>query len=113
MTTTTGCRFSRRRANLAAPSKAALCEKAVFGARQAEVFAKGLAFVVAAEQPTALDFRYDAVDKVVEPSRYIREHDVESVPGCAIEPFLHLVGDHRGRTHQGEPAIAAGDPCQI
>src|ERR1700737_1388249 len=84
-------------------------EKAVFGAGQAEVFAQGLAFVFAAEEAAALQFGDDPVDEVVEAARDIGEHDVEPVAGGALEPLLHLVGDHRGRATPREGAIGAGD----
>src|SRR5947209_17639567 len=75
--------------------EAPLIEKPVLGARQAEVFAQSLAFVFAAEEVAALEFGDDAVDDIVEAARDMREHDVEAVAGVAVEPFLHLVGDHR------------------
>src|SRR5438445_7852122 len=84
-------------------------EKAVRGAGQAEILPQGLAFIFAAEEAAPLEFGDDPVDKVVEAARDVREHDVEPVAGVAIEPFLHLVGDHLGGADEREAAIAAGD----
>jgi len=53
------------------------------------------------------------IDKIVEPARYIREHDVEPVAGVAPEPFLHLIGDHPGGADKCQTAIAAGDLRQL
>jgi hypothetical protein len=93
--------------------EASLLEKAVFGAGEAEVFAQGLAFVFAAEEVAALEFGDDVVDEIVDAARDSGEHDVEAVAGVALEPLLHLVGDHlRGADH-GEAAVAAGDLRQL
>src|SRR6202022_1086028 len=89
--------------------RGSVAEEAVLGARQAEIFAQGLAFVFAAEEAAALQFGDDPVDEVVEAARDMGEHDVEPVAGGALEPLLHLVGDHRRGTNQREAAIAAGD----
>src|SRR5262249_43010804 len=88
-------------------------KKAVLGSRQPEVLAQGLTFVLTAEETAALQFGYNPVDKVVEPAGDVWEHDVEPVAGRAVEPLLHLVGDHRGRADQRQPAIAAGDLRQL
>src|SRR5271166_4633790 len=94
-------------------SEAPLREKAVLGAGETEVFAQGPAFVFAAEEVAALQFGDDAVDEIVEAARDPREHDVEAVAGVAVEPLLHLVGDHRWRADQREAAVAAGDLRQL
>src|SRR5205085_10484242 len=88
-------------------------EEAVLRAGQAEIFAQRLAFILAAEQTAALQFRHDPVDKIVEPAGDPREHDVEPVAGFAVEPFLHLVGDRARRADHRQPAIAAGDLRQL
>src|ERR1700730_18396496 len=89
--------------------RGSVAEEAVFRAGQTEVLAQGLAFVFAAEEAAALQFGDDPVDEIVEAAGNVREHDVEPVAGGALDPFLHLVGDHRRSAHQGEAAIAAGD----
>ena len=90
-----------------------LLEEAVLRAGQPEVFAQGAAFVFAAEEVATLQFGDDPVDEIVETARDPREHDVEAVAGGAVEPLLHLVGDHRGRADHREAAIAAGDLRQF
>src|SRR5271166_2828512 len=94
-------------------SEAPLREKAVLGAGETEVFAQGPAFVFAAEEVAALQFGDDAVDEIVEAARDPREHDVEAVAGVAVEPLLHLVGDHLRGADKGEAAVAAGDLRQL
>src|SRR2546430_9236203 len=88
----------------------AVGEEGVFGAGEAEVLAQGLAFVFAAEEVAALQFGDDLVDEIVEAAGDIGEHDVERV---AVEPLLHLVGDHFGGADHGEAAIAASDLRQL
>ena len=93
--------------------EASLLEKAVLRPRQTEVVAQGLAFVFATEEVAVLQFGDDAVDEIVEAARDPREHDVEAVAGVAVEPLLHLVGDHFGGADQREAAVAAGDLGQL
>ena len=38
------------------------------------------------------------------PAGRIREHDVEAVASFGEKPFLHLIGDHRGRADESQPA---------
>src|ERR1051325_2606438 len=90
-----------------------LRKEPVFRPRQPEIVTQGPALVFAAEQPAPLQFRHDPVDKIVEPARYPREHDVEPVAGVSEEPFLHLVGDGLRRADHCQPAIAAGDLGQL
>src|SRR5580692_7962044 len=78
-----------------------ILEEPVLRSRQAEMIAQGGAFVIAAEQAAYLQFRDDARDKVVEPTRQIREHDGEAVAGFGFEPFLHFVGNGLRRTDHG------------
>jgi Domain of unknown function (DUF4169) len=80
-----------------------LTEEAVLRARQAETFPQGPAFVFAAEEVAALEFGDDAVDEIVEAARDPRAHDVEAVAGVAVEPLLHLVGDHLGVPTRARP----------
>jgi len=70
--------------------KAPLREKPILGARPAEIFAQGLAFVLAPEEAAALQFRDAAVDEIVEAARYIWEHDVEAVAG--VDPLAAALG---------------------
>src|SRR5262249_3101035 len=63
-------------------------EEPVARARQAEILAQGLALVVAAEDAAPLQLWHHLVDKVVEPSRQKRKHDVESVRTLFGEPLL-------------------------
>src|SRR6185369_9304319 len=76
-------------------------------ARQSQVIAQRDAFVVAAEQPTALKLGNDAVDKVVEAAGQIREHHSEAVRAFARQPLLHLIGDRCRRADHGKAGIAA------
>src|SRR5215469_10769872 len=92
-----------------ASSEPALLEETVLGTRQTEILAQGFAFVFPPKEAAPLQLRHDLVDKVVEAAGYVREHDVEPVAGVAVEPLLHLVGDHRRRADERQPAIAAGD----
>jgi hypothetical protein len=80
-----------------------LLEEAVLGAREAEVFAQGPAFVFAAEEVAALEFGDDSVDEIVEAARDPREHDVEAVAGVAVEPLLHLVAIIAGVPTRARP----------
>src|SRR5579864_9498560 len=90
-----------------------LREEAVFGARQAEIFAQRPAFVFAAEEAAALQLRDDPVDEIVEPAGDPREHDVEPVAGIAEKELLHLIDDRLRRPDHREPAITAGDLRQL
>ena len=54
-------------------------KEAVLRPRQAEIFAQGLALVLAAEQAAPLQLGHDQVDEVVEPARQVGEHHVEAV----------------------------------
>src|SRR6516162_10742507 len=82
-------------------------EKSVCRPRQAEIFAQRLAFVFTPEQTTPLQFRHHSLEEFVEPAGQVGEHDCETVGAFGGEPFLHLVGDGRGRADHGEPGIAA------
>ena len=55
--------------------------------------ADGQTLVIAAEESTALKFRHDLVDEIVEPARNIGKHDVEPVTSAILQPRLHLIGD--------------------
>src|SRR5215472_17181932 len=92
---------------------AGLWKKPVCRPRQAEVLEQGAALVLAAEEAAALQFRHDPVDKLVEPARHPREHDVEPVAGAAEKALLHLVDDRLGRADHREPAVTAGDLRQL
>src|SRR5208282_1862327 len=70
---------------------ALIFEKSIFRPRQAEMLAQRRAVVVAPEQAAPLQFRHDALDKIVEPARQIGKHHGEAVGALGFEPFLHLV----------------------
>ncbi len=82
-------------------------EKAIFRARQAEIFAQRLAFILASEQSPSLQLRDHLIDKVVQTAWKIREHHVKAIRALRDEPFLHLVGDRRRRADKRETAVAA------
>jgi hypothetical protein len=78
-----------------------------FRARQAEVFAQGLALVLGAEQAAPLQLGHDLVHEVVETARQVGEHDVEAVAASVTSHSSIVVGDHLRRADHGKPAIAA------
>src|SRR5215510_3467654 len=82
-------------------------EKSVCRPRQTEIFAQRRALVFPPEQTAPLQFRHHALDEIIEPAGQVGEHDGETVGGFGGEPFLHLIGDGRGRADYGETGIAA------
>src|SRR5262249_12738490 len=83
-------------------------EKSVCRPRQTEIFAQRRALVFPPEQTAPLQFRHHALDEIVEPAWQVGKHDCETVGAFGGEPFLHLVGDGRGRADHCEPGMAAG-----
>src|SRR5450755_1060286 len=95
-----------RRAGSGVARSLRLAEEAVRGSLQAQVFAEGLALILAAEDAAALQLGHDQIHKLIEPARQIREHDVEAVGALARKPLLHLVCDGFGGADERESAEA-------
>src|SRR5215831_13836432 len=75
--------------------------------RQTESVSQRRSRIVAPEQPAPLQFRYDALDEIVEALGNVGKHDVEPIARPFKKPLLHLVSDGGGRTDKRQPTIAA------
>jgi len=89
-----------------------ILKEPVFRPRQAEILPQRPPLILVPENPALLQFRHHLVDEVVETCGQEREHDVEPVAAEARQPFLHLIGNQRGRADKRQPAIAADALCE-
>src|ERR1700722_14178453 len=77
--------------------------------RQTEIVAQHRPLIFGAEQTTRLQFRYDEIDKLVQPDWQMRRLDQETVHRPVLEPGLHVVGDLRRRSLERSLTARAGE----
>ena len=77
---------------------------------KSQILAQRRAFIFAAEQATAAQFRQHEIDEIAKADRQMRRHDVKAIGGTACEPVLHLVGDLCRRADDLAVTARAGDP---
>ncbi len=85
------------------------CGIAAWHPRQAEVLTQRPAFILATEQPAALQFRNHQLDKIPAGTWQVRRLHIEPVRRTRREPFLHQIGDLCISPYHTERPEAGGD----